>query len=199
MKTNKAWVVLCGVVAIMGFWVEAKGWSPPEGADNNALIRPNDMLDIRVYDEAEMNTVVRVADDGTIAFPLIGKVDVAGVGVQEAGRKIQQRLEQGYLQRAQVNVVIVEYSRRLFTILGQVQRAGTYRFPDREKLNLLQAIGIAGGYAPAANMARVSIKRQIHGKEVVLRFNAKKMARDEKFPAVEVMPGDMITVEERLF
>lgn len=191
------------MVCLLGFALGAKGAEkpqpPPWVGESSALIKPNDLLDIRVFDELEMNTVVRVAADGSITFPLIGKVPVAGGGAQEAGREIQRRLEEKYLQRAQVNVVIIEYSRRLFTVLGQVQRSGTYRFPDRERLNLLQAIGIAGGYAPAADMARVRIKRSIGGREVVLKFNAKKMAGDEKTAAVEVLPGDVITVSERLF
>lgn len=191
----KKHIWFCLGIALL-FCAAANAWEP---GTINSVIRSDDLLDIKVFDELEMNTVVRVAGDGSITFPLIGKVAVAGRNVQEAGNEIQRRLEARYLQKAQVNVVIVEYARKLFTILGQVQRSGTYRFPDRERLNLLQAIGIAGGYAPAADMGRVTIKRKQSGREVVLKFNAKKMARDPETPAVEVLPGDVISVAERLF
>ena len=94
---------------------------------------------------------------------------------------------------------VVEQTRRLFTILGQVQHPGTFRFPDREVFNLIQVIGVAGGYTRLADPSRVTVKRSVDGKETVFKIDAKQMARDAATKPFEVLPGDMITVGERLF
>jgi polysaccharide export outer membrane protein len=93
----------------------------------------------------------------------------------------------------------MEQAKRLFTVLGQVQRPGTYRFPDREALNLIQVIGIAGGYTRLADPARITVKRQVEGRETVFRVDGKRMAREGGSEPFVVRAGDMITVSERLF
>jgi len=55
-------------------------------------------------------------------------------------------LAKDYLVNPQVNLTVMEYSKRRFIVLGQVQRPGAYDMPDRDSVRLLQAIGMAGGY-----------------------------------------------------
>jgi len=80
-----------------------------------------------------------------------------------------------------------------------VQKPGTYRFPDRQELDLIQVIGIAGGYTRLADPGKITIKRRTTAGETVLRVDGKKLARDEKARAFSVESGDLITVGERLF
>ncbi len=163
------------------------------------VLAPNDVIEIKVFQEKDLDTTTRISDDGKISFPLIGEVAVGGRTVQQATRQIRDRLEARFLIDPQVSLTVVEHTKRLFTVLGQVQRPGTYRFPDREVLNLIQVIGIAGGYTRLADPARVTIKRRTDGKETVIRLDAKRMARDETAKAFDVAPGDIITVGERFF
>ena len=162
-------------------------------------IGPQDVVEIKVYQEQDLDTTARISDDGKINFPLIGDVVVTGKTEQQAARLIRDRLQARFLVDPQVTVTVVQPNKRLFTVLGQVQRPGTYRFPDREALNLIQVIGIAGGYTRLADLGRITVKRNEAGRDVVFRLDAKRMARDQSTKAFLVVPGDLITVGERAF
>ena len=162
-------------------------------------LAPNDMIEIKVFQEAELDTTTRVADDGKIAFPLIGQVAVSGKTAHQAALLIRDRLEARFLVNPQVSLAVIEPARRLFTVLGQVQRPGTYRFPDREPLNLLQVVGIAGGFTRLADPGRIIVKRRVGDSESILRVDAKRMARETATKSFAVLPGDLINVAERAF
>jgi polysaccharide export outer membrane protein len=170
-----------------------------DDSNRNYVIASEDMVEINVFQEPDLTTRVRISQDGSINFPLLGLVSLGGKTVQQATELIRSRLGERFLVNPQVNLTVVEYSRKLFTVLGQVQRPGTYRFPDRQSLNLIQVIGMAGGYTRIANPGKVTVKRLVNGRETVVSIDATRMARDAATKAFAVQPGDMITVAERLF
>ncbi|MEI9894345.1 MAG: polysaccharide biosynthesis/export family protein [Chthoniobacter sp.] len=163
------------------------------------VLAPNDMIDIKVFQEDDLAASLRVSPAGTIVFPLIGTVNVGGLTPQDAAAAIRTALARDYLVNPQVTVTVTEYGKRRFTVLGQVEKAGTYEMPERENLNLLDAIAMAGGYTRIADSAKIMLKRKVAGKESVMRLNAKVMARDAATAAFEIQPGDVITVGESIF
>lgn len=171
----------------------------PRSAPGNYRIEPNDVLDIRVFREPDLTTTARVANDGTIMVPLAGQVRVGGMSISQAAREIQARLAAGYLPNPQVTVNITQFHHRRFTILGQVNRSGTYEFPDEGSLGLLQAIGLAGGYTSIADPSKVIIRRTVHGRTTSFRVNAKKIAAGKIEADIQVLPEDVITVSEAIF
>ena len=168
-------------------------------ASSNYLLAPNDMISVTVFQEDDLATRVRVGNDGTISVPLIGSVRVAGKSVDEAAQLIRARLAKGFLVNPQVNVGVIEFAKRLVTVLGQVQKGGTFEFPNQGPLDLLQAIGLAGGYSKIANPAKIIVKRRVNGKEVVMQVNGKALAGNTAVERFEVLPGDTITVAESIF
>ena len=181
-------------------------WPPASSQKTTAATAPSlnyrlverDVVQFKVFQEPDLETTARVSKDGTVAFPLIGTVQIGGQTVQDAAQTIQGRLRE-YLVKPQVTVRILEYSKRRFTVLGQVSKAGTYDLPDDTTLNLLEAIGMAGGYTRSAKPSRITLKRiGKDGKEVTYKLDAKKMAGDKDSPRFEVLPGDTIVVAESL-
>jgi polysaccharide export outer membrane protein len=168
-------------------------------ASEDYRIAPTDVLEINVFQETDLKTVLRVSDDGTIVFPLIGSVPVGGMTPQEAAHALQARLAQGYLTNPQVSVIVQEFSKRTFTVLGEVQKPGSYDMPDQQEVTVLQAIGIAGGYTRIANPSKVILMRRIDGKQKTFQLNAKRMASGHAESVVKVLPGDVITVSESMF
>ena len=166
---------------------------------NNYDLRPNDMIEIKVFQEDDLNATVRISRDGTVNFPLIGVVKVGGMSAQGAAATIRSLLAKDYLVNPQVSVTVRDFSKRRFTVLGEVQRPGAYELPDHDSIGLLEAIGMAGGYTRIAEPARITLKRFVNGAETVMKLNAKKMARDGDSRTVEIKPGDVVTVGERLF
>jgi protein involved in polysaccharide export with SLBB domain len=168
-------------------------------AGSGTVLGADDLIEVKVFGEDDLTTSTRISADGTISFPLLGVVRLAGKTASQGAQVLRDRLQERFLVNPQVSLVVVENARRLFTVLGQVARPGTYRFPGREPLNLVQAIGVAGGYTRLADPSRITLRRVAGGKETILRLDAKRMARDGEMQIPAVRPGDIITVNERLF
>ncbi|MDB6175431.1 MAG: Polysaccharide biosynthesis/export protein [Chthoniobacteraceae bacterium] len=166
---------------------------------DNYVLRGDDLVEIKVFQEDDLTTRVRIPSDGQISFPLIGSLRVGSRTVREAEDLIRKELGERFLVHPQVNLSVLEYARTIFTVIGQVQRPGTYKFPDRSSLNLVQAIGIAGGYTRIADTTRITLKRRTGGKELVQKLDAKRMAKENTTVAFEIKAGDIITVGERIF
>ena len=174
--------------------------APLAAQDANYRLSANDLLDFRVFQEPELDGVIRVSGDGTAIFPLIGAVNVVGKTVTAATEEIKARYRDGYLVYPQVSLTVRTYAQKLFTVLGQVQKPGSYDMKGSDEITLLQAIGMAGGYTKIANPGRVTVKRQESGGgERVIKLDAKRMARGDDSASFYVKPGDVITVAESLF
>jgi protein involved in polysaccharide export with SLBB domain len=168
----------------------------PATSQASHVLAASELIEIKVFQEPDLDTTVRIPEDGRIVFPLIGEVILSGKTVQEATRIIHDRLQARFLVNPQVSMTVTEQAKRLFTVLGQVQHPGTYRFPERQNLDLLQVIGIAGGYTRLADPSRIRVKRQADGK--VFRIDGNRLAKGGA-DAFAIVAGDLITVEERLF
>jgi len=192
-------VLLTLVLGSLASFAEAEIASSLKAATAGHKLTPNDLIEVKVFQEPELTTATRIAADGKITFPLIGEVAIGGTTLVEAARLIRDRLQARFLVDPQVSLILIEPAKRLFTVLGQVQRPGTYRFPDQEALNLIQVIGIAGGYTRLADPGRVTVKRHAQGKDSLFRLDAKRMARDQATADFLVQPGDLITIAERAF
>jgi protein involved in polysaccharide export with SLBB domain len=164
-------------------------------------IAPNDLLDFRVFQEPDLDAVIRVSGDGVANFALIGSVQIGGRTIAEAVELIKNRYRDGYLKKPQLSITVRSYSKKLFTILGQVQKPGSYDMEGATDITLLQAIVIAGGYTRIADPGNITVKRMEgnFSNEKVIKLNAKRMARGEDKIAFAIKPGDVIFVGESLF
>ncbi|MFZ0710272.1 MAG: polysaccharide biosynthesis/export family protein [Terrimicrobiaceae bacterium] len=167
--------------------------------DANYRFAPNDLVDFRVFQEPELDAVIRVSGDGNAIFPLVGSVPIAGKTVGEATELLSQRYRDGYLVNPQVTLTVRTYGRKVFTILGQVLKPGSYPIEGSESVSLLDAIGMAGGYTRIANPGKVTVKRREGGQETIIRVDARKMARSSSEASFLIQPGDVITVAESIF
>jgi len=94
-------------------------------------------------------------------------------------------------------VTILEYAKRRFTVLGQVQKPGTFEIPSEESVNLLEGIAMAGGFTRLANSAKVTVTRTVNRKKVTLVLDAKTMT-DGSTSHLIILPEDTITVPQRI-
>ena len=164
------------------------------------VLQPSDVVQISVYREPDLTSVVRLAADGSITFPLIGRVVLSDLTVQQAQDLLVRKLGDDYLVNPQVMLVVMEYTKQHFTILGQVQKPGAYDLPVEGKLSILQAVGLAGGFTRIASPSRIVVKRKIKNKkEMVIKIDAAKMANRTSDEEFFVQEGDAITVPESYF
>ena len=184
------------LAVILLFGAEQRSWaqSAPE-----YKLSPNDLVDFRVFQGSELDSVVRISGEGQENFPLIGVVVLGGKTTGEAIEVLKSCYRNGYLINPQISLTVRSYAKKLFTVLGQVQKPGSYDIIGTSQITLLQAIGMAGGYTKIADSLNVTIKRVEDGREQVLKFNAKRMLRGDDPTALLVKPGDVISVGESLF
>jgi protein involved in polysaccharide export with SLBB domain len=165
-------------------------------APSGYVLSPNDQVGVEVFGEEDLRTYGRLNSEGNLSVPLIGSVHLAGLTLTQASAKLTDLLGRDYLVNPKVNVMLMGYAKRRFTMLGQVNRPGSYEMPEGspEGIDLLEAVAVAGGYTRIAAPERISVRR---GNQL-LRINAKRLARggNENFT---VLPGDTITVGESLF
>lgn len=178
--------------------------APPSNtlsAPTGYVLRSNDHVAVEVFGEEDLRTNARLNGEGNLSLPLLGSVHLAGLTLAQAASKITELYGRDYLVNPRINVSLVGYAKRRFTILGQVNRPGSYEMPEGspDGVDLLEAIAMAGGYTRIAAPERISIRRRSDtGDDEILRVDAKRLAKrgGENF---QVRPGDTVTVAESLF
>jgi polysaccharide biosynthesis/export protein len=157
-------------------------------------IGAGDSIRVSVFQNPNLGLETRVAEDGTITYPLIGKVSLAGMTVAAAEQVIATALERGrYIQSPQVNILPLAIRSSQVSVLGQVGKPG--RFPlETFNTRVSEMIAIAGGItAGAADVAILTGERdgKAYRKEIDIPslFLENKLDND-----VMVHGGDVIYV-----
>ena len=95
--------------------------------------------------------------------------------------------------------VLVPYRNSTFSVQGQVNKPGIYAIPEGAHVNIVEAVLTAGGYTRAAAQNSVTVKRMVDGKPTAIKVRAGDMAKKPDMIPFEVLPGDIITVNESWF
>ncbi len=163
----------------------------PSSLTADYRIGARDLLEIRVFDLEQLDTSVRVSENGTISLPLIGEIVAAGVtraGLEEAIKIALKR----YITDPQVSVFIREYQSQRFSVMGAVQNPGTYEMVGRK--NLLEAISDAGGINDAESAGTVTILRaRIEGAPLQIELD-QLLELGTTALNIQIEPGDTINV-----
>jgi len=125
-------------------------------------------------------------------------INLAGKTVEEAAASLREARGKDYLVNPQVTLTVVEYAKRRFTVLGQVQKPGSYELPSEESVTLLQAIAMAGGFTRLAVQGKVTVTRTMGGRKTLV-VDVKSNANDPSTKQFDIQPDDTIIVAERVF
>lgn len=158
---------------------------------------PGDVVEIRVYREDDLNGVYRVGSDGTIDFPLIGKVQLVQKRPEEVQEEVRARLQEGFLVDPQVVVFVRERNSQKVHVMGQVNRAGT--FPYEDGMSVIQAITNAGGFTKLASKNGVTVTRTLAGGAMeTFRVPVGDIGTG-RAGNFRLSPGDIVNVPEAIF
>ena len=170
-------------------------------APNGYILSANDQVAVEVFGEDDLRTNGRLNGEGNLSVPLLGSIHLAGLTLTQAASRLTDFYARDYLVNPRVNVMLVGYAKRRFTMLGQINRPGSYEMPDGspEGIDLMEAVAMAGGYTRIAAPERISVRRHSNtGKDEIIRVDAKRLARGDRGNFI-VLPGDAITVGESIF
>ena len=173
--------------------------APTAGVSSSYVLSPNDAVQVDVYQEDDLRTATVVSQEGTISFPLIGTVKIGGMTQTQARDRIADLLRARFLVNPQVSVTVIRFASKRFTILGQVNRPGSYELPAQEKIDLLEAIAMAGGFTRIAKGSKVTVRRKVGDADKILTVDADKMTKSTTTERFMINPGDDIRVSESIF
>lgn len=130
-----------------------------------------------------------IDDNGDIEFPVIGKIRLKGLTKEEAQEKIAVEVTKT-AKNPIVNIRILNFK---VTVIGEVQRPGTFTIPNN-KINVLEALGMAGDMTPYAIRNNVMIIREQNGERHVnyLNFNDKNTLNS---PYFNLQQNDVVYVQ----
>jgi polysaccharide export outer membrane protein len=155
-------------------------------------IGPADVLDISVFNVPDLAKTVQVADDGSINYPLIGDVAVAGKTAHEIERELTQKLGAKYLRNPQVAVLVKEFNSQRVTVSGSVKTSGVYSI--KGNTTLMQVLAMAGDLDMTVASGNVVVFRTINGQRSAARFDVDDI-KAGKAEDPQVQPGDVVVVD----
>jgi len=158
-----------------------------------------DLIAVTVYEVPEMNRRVRVNASGQVFLPLVGAVDLGGKSMGAAQSLIEKKLA-AYVVKPQVTLFIEEYGNRRISVMGEVQRPGTYAIPTESRMTILEAISTAGGFTPVAAQDKARVLRYVNGSPVKYTIDVRNLAKGEnKEEDMVLEPNDVVFVPQSLF
>jgi polysaccharide export outer membrane protein len=152
---------------------------------------------MQIVGEKDLPEEYQVSSDGTVDVPYVHRIQAAGLEPQELAKQIREKLvSEKILRDPSVIVTIKEYRSKKLTVLGQVQKPGS--FPFTTGMTLLQAVSVSGGFTSIAKTDRINLTRKTRSgsKTVVLSVDSITDGRTADIP---LQAGDVIYVGERVF
>ena len=155
-----------------------------------------DMVRVTVFRNPELTTEGRVSERGTILFPMIGEVNIAGLTPSQAGARIADKLRSGkYVVNPEVTVSMMQVNSRQVSVLGNVVKPGRYPL-DSTTAHLTDVIALAGGVGPTGS-DEVTIITNRGGKQEKVNVDMAEMfRRGDLTHNITLEPGDTIYVHK---
>lgn len=133
-----------------------------------------------------------VDSDGTIDFPTIGRINVAGLTRSELATLIKDEIETR--NQAKDPVVTVDFLNLSVSVMGEVNLPGTYRI-YKDNFTILEALGAAGDIAICGKRDNVLVLRMEDGKQKSYRVNMTSLQNVVQSPVFYLQQDDIVYVE----
>lgn len=187
-------LVLSGCRHDPGVYVGADEYVAPPINEGEYVIRPGDVLNVRVFQQDNMSARARVRSDGKISLPFLNDVTAAGFTPPVLGAQLQTRLKD-FINNPVVTVSLEEVRQLSVSVLGEVPRPGIYQM--EVGAGVLQALAAAGGFTTFAYRDIYVIRPMPLGeKPLRIRFDYEKVSRGDGKGAVFILrSGDSVIVE----
>ena len=149
-------------------------------------------MSITVWKELDLQRQVLVRPDGAFSFPLAGEIDATGKSVEQVRAELVERLSR-FIPDPVVTVATEQILGNKIYVIGQVNRPG--EFVAAARIDVVQALSIAGGFTPFAQKNDILILRRRDGvlEDIPFRYNEVEKGRNLAQNIV-LQPGDAIVV-----
>jgi polysaccharide biosynthesis/export protein len=180
-----------GCAPVLGNFVWVEAYLQPD-PPSDLLIKPGDLVEVRVFNQDQMSTKARVRSDGKITLPFATDVQVAGYTPAVLADQLQTRLKD-FINAPLVTVAVEEAKPAPISVLGRVNRPGQY--PRENAATVLQALAMAGGLTDFARDDRIFVLRA-GPPQVRIRFRySSLLIPDSRAAVFRLAGGDVIAVD----
>jgi polysaccharide export outer membrane protein len=164
----------------------------------STIVGPGDVFEVSVLGEKEIPKEFRVQPDGTVDFPYLDRIVVAGLEPQQIEELLKKELAaRKILNDPQVTLIVKQYNSKKVSVVGAVQKPGSLAWS--EGMKLVDAISLAGGLTSLADGDHVLIVRNVGSSKTVTATVSIDDITDGKTPDVPLQAGDTIKVDQRVF
>ncbi len=185
---------LRNTVVLLSAWIMALSCtSDAFGQDDESYrVQPGDVLIISVWKEADLQQEVLVRPDGGLTFPLAGEVQARGKSVEEIRQDLVSKLSR-FIPDLVVTVTIKQILGNKIYVIGQVKNAGAFVMNPR--VDVVQALSMAGGATTFAALNDIVILRRVNGQQTAFPFRYNDVAKGRNLDQnILLQSGDVVIV-----
>ena len=170
----------------------------PAGTSEDPDVRlgPGDIISIKSYTDSLPSGDFPISRSGTIIYPYIGEVKVAGHTTSEIQDIIIQKLRDGFFRNPVISVSIKELNTKRITVFGSVRKPGV--FPYMRPISLLEVLSMAGGLTDSADRDAITLIRRMNGREYRMKISIDAVINGTSANMI-LRPGDVIVVPKKVF
>ena len=192
MKTPiKICIFVAAAIMILASPINANAQEPVQPT-NSYKILPGDLLMVSVWKEPDLQLELLVRPDGAMSMPLAGEVSTKDKSVTDLQAELTRRLAR-YINDPVVTVSVSQVLGNKVYVIGQVNRPGD--FVVNPQVDVLQALSMAGGTTPFADLDNIIVLRRINSVQTALSFNYKDVIRGRNLQQnVMLQSGDVVVV-----
>jgi polysaccharide export outer membrane protein len=163
-----------------------------QSAGSEYRVQPGDVLEISVWKEPDLQKEVLVRPDGAFSFPLAGEVDGLNKTVEMLRVELAGKLSR-YIPDLVVTVGISQINGNKIYVMGQVKQPG--EFVVNPRVDVMQALAMAGGATPFAALNDIKILRRTTEAQTVFEFRYNDVARGRGLEQnIVLQTGDIVVV-----
>lgn len=177
--------------------IAAEDARPAAQIAKDYVIGAGDSVRITAYNNPDLTTEARIAEDGSIAFPLLGRVVLAGLTKTAAEQRVAKLLtDGGLLREAAINIAITDYRSQQVSVMGAVAKPGKY--PISAATTAMDVLTEAGGIAPNGSWQIQLIQHDANGKTIQRDIDLSQLvASGNTNVDLSVHHGDVIFVAQQ--
>lgn len=183
------WAVMLGASSLLGC---ASNPKPIETvADYEYRLGQEDVVEVMVFQSGDLSRTVPVRPDGRISLPLLGDVEAEGKTGSQLATELEEKLA-GYIQEPRVTVIVREVNAPRVFVIGEVARPGAY--PLRGRLDVIQALALAGGLGDFASKGGILLIRKGPDGDTRYPLDYDDLLKNEEGRLPLLRPGDTLYV-----
>lgn len=151
-----------------------------------------DVIEVFVWKQPDLTATVVIRPDGRISLPLTNELEASGKTAIQLQKDITERLRE-YVTQPIVNVIVKQVNSLKISVLGEVRKPDVYRIKNR--VTVLDAIAMAGGFTDFARPNRVIVIRNAPFGTQRIKVNVKQVVADGSKAQFYLQPQDTVYVE----